>query len=103
MAATRSAELAAVPAPRGAARTGLDVAVSVLKHAVLLLFGLSFLLPFWWMVATSLKPDQAMFHIPPLLVPFQDLSTWDRLVWDNYPRAFTFTRPPFYVFIWNTL
>src|SRR5205823_2239220 len=45
----------------------------------------------------------AMFHIPPLLVPWQDPSTWDRLVWSNYPTAFTFTRPPFLVFIWNTL
>ncbi|HZR00714.1 MAG TPA: carbohydrate ABC transporter permease [Chloroflexota bacterium] len=86
-----------------ARRTPLEVALSVVKHAVLLAFGLTFLLPFWWMVATSLKPDQAMFHIPPLLVPWQDPDTWNELVFSNYPRAFTFTRPPFTVFIWNTI
>jgi multiple sugar transport system permease protein len=79
------------------------VAVRVLKHVFLLAIGVTFLLPFWWMVATSLKPDQAMFVMPPLLVPFQDPVTWDRLVVENYPRAFTFTNPPFAIFIRNTL
>src|SRR5438132_141584 len=69
MAATRSAELAAVPDVREAQRTAGDLALSVLKHVVLVGFGITFLFPFWWMLATSLKPDQAMFHIPPLLVP----------------------------------
>jgi|DewCreStandDraft_1066081.scaffolds.fasta_scaffold03127_9 multiple sugar transport system permease protein len=72
-------------------------------HVLLLGLGITFLLPFWWMVATSLKPNYAMFRIPPLLVPFQDPSTWDRLVWENYPNSFTFTKPPFTIFIRNTL
>ncbi len=72
-------------------------------HLLLLGLGVTFLLPFWWMVATSLKPNYAMFRIPPLLVPFQDPATWDRLVWENYPNSFTFTKPPFTVFIRNTL
>src|SRR5215831_9232683 len=55
------------------------------------------------MVATSLKPNQAMFVMPPLLFPFQDPKTWDRLVWENFPTAFTYTSPPFSVFIRNTL
>lgn len=76
--------------------------LSILKHVVLLIFGLTFLLPFWWMVATSLKPDQAIFTIPPLLVPMQDPVLWNELVWSNYPRSFTFTRPPFTTFIGNT-
>jgi multiple sugar transport system permease protein len=90
-----------VTQPRTRVVTG--VALSVLKHAVLLAVGLTFLLPFWWMVATSLKPDQAVFTIPPLLVPMQDPVLWNEMVWSNYPRAFTFTRPPFTVFIWNTV
>jgi multiple sugar transport system permease protein len=79
------------------------LALRILRHAVLLVIGVTFLLPFWWMVATSLKPDQAMFVLPPLLVPWQDPQTWDRLVFENYPTAFTYTNPPFIVFIRNTL
>src|ERR671937_2419384 len=84
-------------------RTGRDLALSVLKHVALLVVGVTFLIPFWWMVATSLKPNQAVFHVPPLLLPIQDPAAWNELVWSNYPRAFTFTRPPFTVFIWNTI
>jgi multiple sugar transport system permease protein len=89
--------------PRERGRTGVDVALSVLKHVLLLAVGVSFLIPFWWMVATSLKPNTAVFHVPPLLLPIQDPAAWNELVWSNYPRAFTFTRPPFTTFIWNTL
>jgi multiple sugar transport system permease protein len=88
---------------RAAARTSADIAISVLKHLGLLILGVSFLIPFWWMVATSLKPNTAVFHVPPLLLPIQDPVAWNELVWSNYPRAFTFTRPPFTVFIWNTI
>jgi multiple sugar transport system permease protein len=78
-------------------------ALRVLRHVFLLAIGVTFLLPFWWMLATSLKPDQAMFVMPPLLVPWQDPQTWNRLVFENYPTAFTFTNPPFTTFIRNTL
>jgi multiple sugar transport system permease protein len=55
------------------------------------------------MVATSLKPNQAIFTIPPLLFPMQNPELWNEMVWSNYPNSFTFTRPPFTVFIWNTI
>jgi len=84
-------------------RTSGELAFSVLKHLLLIAVGLSFLIPFWWMVATSLKPNTAVFHEPPLLLPIQDPDTWNVLVWSNYPRAFTFTKPPFTTFILNTL
>jgi multiple sugar transport system permease protein len=84
-------------------RTAGDAARSTLKHVALLALGITFLIPFWWMFATSLKPNTAIFHVPPLLFPFQDPEAWDRLIFDNYPRAFTFTRPPFTTFIWNTI
>jgi multiple sugar transport system permease protein len=93
----------AVTKPRASDRTGTDVALSIAKHAALLALGISFLMPFWWMLATSLKPNQAVFHVPPLLLPMQDPETWNELVWSNYPKAFSFTRPPFTTFIWNTL
>ena len=78
-------------------------ALRLLRHLILLCLGVSFLLPFWWMVATSLKPKYAMFRLPPLLFPWQDPSTWDILVWSNYPNSFVFTKPPFTVFIFNTI
>ncbi|HEX5415156.1 MAG TPA: carbohydrate ABC transporter permease [Chloroflexota bacterium] len=81
----------------------LLLVLRLLRHLFLLVVGVTFLLPFWWMVATSLKPDQAMFALPPLLVPWQDPKTWNRLVWESYPLAFTYTSPPFIVFIRNTL
>jgi multiple sugar transport system permease protein len=84
-------------------RTGGAVALAILKHVALLALGISFLIPFWWMLATSLKPNTAIFHVPPLLLPIQDPEAWDRLVFGNYPRAFSFTRPPFTTFIWNTI
>jgi multiple sugar transport system permease protein len=90
-------------ATRERGRTAGDAARSTLKHVALLALGITFLIPFWWMFATSLKPNTAIFHVPPLLFPFQDPEAWDRLIFDNYPRAFTFTRPPFTTFIWNTI
>src|SRR5688500_3376796 len=89
--------------PRERGRTRTEIAFSIAKHLALLAIGISFLLPFWWMVATSLKPNQAVFHVPPLLLPLQDPEAWNELVWSNYPRAFSFTRPPFTTFIWNTI
>lgn len=89
--------------PQVRERSITPLLLSALKHVTLLTLGVTFLLPFWWMVGTSLKPDQAMFVIPPLLVPMQNPDLWNELVWANYPRSFTFTRPPFTVFIGNTI
>src|SRR2546427_8422133 len=88
---------------RAVGRTSTELSASVAKPLALLILGVSFLIPFGWMVATSLKPNQAVFHVPPLLLPIQDPVAWNELVWSNYPRAFTFTRPPFTIFIWNTI
>lgn len=100
MAAARGIAVAQV---RERSRTGVEITLSILKHLALMLAGVSFLIPFWWMFATSLKPNTAIFHVPPLLLPIQDPEAWNELVWSNYPRAFGFTRPPFTTFIWNTI
>ena len=81
----------------------VNVALRGFRHLVLIALGLSFLLPFWWMVGTSLKPAYALFRMPPLLFPWEDPQTWDVMVWSNYPNSFTFTSPPFTTFIFNTL
>ncbi|HEY3107434.1 MAG TPA: carbohydrate ABC transporter permease [Chloroflexota bacterium] len=66
----------------------------VLKYAVLLFCSLSFLLPFLWMVSTSLKDTPQTFHVPPIWIPWP-------LRLQNYPEALT--RQPFGLFLFNTL
>jgi multiple sugar transport system permease protein len=38
-------------------------------HAVLLLLGAMFMLPFLWMVVSSVKPNQELFRVPPTIIP----------------------------------
>jgi multiple sugar transport system permease protein len=66
----------------------------LLKYAVLLFCSLNFLLPFLWMVSTSLKDTPQTFHIPPIWIP------WPVRL-QNYPEALT--RQPFGLFLFNTL
>lgn len=72
-----------------------------LLHLALAASGLTFLMPFWWMVATALKPKPAVFRVPPLWLPIQDPSSWDRLYWENFPNAVAFI--PFVQYLYNTL
>ncbi len=65
-----------------------------LQHLLLLIFGISFFLPFYWLVATSLKPDAQVFQSPPAWVPHP-------IMWANYPRALTYV--PFARYLVNTL
>ena len=57
-----------------------DARRSVIRHALLIVGGLAFLLPFYWMVATSLKGPSDLFRSPPSWFPESP-----RL--DNYPAA----------------
>ncbi len=67
---------------------------SLLAHAVLLFFGLSFILPFAWMVSTSLKSQEQIFVWPPQWIP-------GPFVWKNYVDAVTDV--PFFLYLKNTL
>ena len=49
-------------------------------HLLLALGAATMLLPFLWMVSTSLKPEKEIFTYPPVWLP----SAWQ---WDNYQRA----------------
>jgi multiple sugar transport system permease protein len=66
----------------------------LLSHVVLLLIGLFFALPFYWLVSTALKPDTQIFQMPPVWIPHP-------VHWENYPRALTYI--PFALYTWNTL
>ena len=68
--------------------------------------GFAVLIPFFWMVSSSLKPDWEIFQIPPTWIP-------DEPLWQNYAIVLTGKRAvtegsragqgwSFLVFIWNT-
>jgi len=57
-----------------------DAPERLLLHIVLIAGGLTMILPFLWMISTSLKPESEIFRFPPVFVP----KTWD---WANYVEA----------------
>jgi len=67
------------------ARTPMDWLARALKflskYGILFLFSLFFLLPWVWMVSTSLKNPQELIVYPPIWFP-------DPIRWDNYYLAF---------------
>jgi multiple sugar transport system permease protein len=74
--------------------TGKGWVHGLLTHIVLLPAATIFLLPFLWMISTSLKPDAQLFAYPPVWIPRP-------LQWQNYPRAVTYI--PFFTYLRNTL
>ena len=66
----------------------------VVLYAVLIALSLLFVLPFVWMISTSLKDDPQVYHAPPIWFPSPRL-------WSNYPGALS--QQPFANFFLNTL
>jgi multiple sugar transport system permease protein len=52
----------------------------LLLHVVLIAFGVLMLLPFAWLVSTSLKEQGTELVVPPVWIP-------NPIVWQNYPKA----------------
>lgn len=79
----------------GKAHTVLGrMAASGLKHLVLVVLGISFIFPMYWMVSTSFKPSDEQLRWPPVWIPHPfDFS--------NYPNAIHFE--PFFHFVLNTV
>jgi multiple sugar transport system permease protein len=67
---------------------------SVVVHVLAIGVGLGFLLPFFWLITTSLKPASQMFAVPPVWIP-------NPFVLTHYPRLFQETMYPRYML--NTL
>lgn len=63
-------------------------------HAILILVGVLFVLPFVWMIATSLKPPRDLFEVTPSFVPSE-------FRWQNY--ADVFEAVPFLRFYLNSI
>lgn len=69
---------------------------SITSHLVLILFAIAFMLPFYWMIVTSLKTNQQVFTNPVQWLPMPPQ-------WDNYYKAITYPNFPFLRFLWNTV
>jgi multiple sugar transport system permease protein len=63
-------------------------------HLLLILFCVVFMLPFLWMISSSLKSDEEIFQIPPALFPSQPM-------WGNYLAAVQTIN--FFGYLWNTI
>ncbi|MHB9035527.1 MAG: carbohydrate ABC transporter permease [Armatimonadota bacterium] len=46
----------------------------ILTYAALIIFGVCFSLPFFWLISTSLKPAERMQKWPPDIIPMQQVS-----------------------------
>ncbi|MEP7189402.1 MAG: carbohydrate ABC transporter permease, partial [Roseiflexaceae bacterium] len=66
----------------------------VAAHAVLILLGTLFAVPFLWLLSTSLKPPAQLFKLPLEWIPRP-------FMWSNYARATSFI--PFFLYLKNTL
>ncbi len=89
----------AVPARRQtggllASRRFRDGALSVVIYVIILGGAFVLMVPFAWMLATSLKGKGAVFNWPPQWIP-------NPIVWSNYPKAWSYL--PFNLFLRNTV
>jgi multiple sugar transport system permease protein len=67
---------------------------SIMIHAALIPAAFLFMLPFLWMLSTSLKSKPQIYVYPPILFPFPPQ-------WINYPTAVTYI--DFFLYLRNTL
>ena len=81
-----------VPTASGGARTRKHLGEALL-HVVLILGALTMIVPFLWMVGTSLKDYSQVFNLPPNWIP-------DPVMWSNYPDSFNAL--PFGRAYWNS-
>ncbi|TDL32791.1 carbohydrate ABC transporter permease [Jeotgalibacillus sp. S-D1] len=63
-------------------------------HIVLIVASFFFLIPFLWMVSTSLKPLTQIFTFPPEWIP-------EPVMWSNYIDSMTYI--PFFTYLKNTI
>lgn len=67
---------------------------SVLVHTSLIPIAFVFMLPFLWMLSTSLKTDEQLFTYPPVWIP-------NPFNWANYPNTVTYIT--FFLYLRNTV
>jgi multiple sugar transport system permease protein len=89
----------AIQVSRKSSASGLSVEAKdrirgIIVHILLIPAAIVFLMPFLWMLSTSLKPDSQLYSYPPIWIP-------NPLQWSNYPEAVTYV--PFFTYLKNTL
>lgn len=67
---------------------------TIFPHILLMVFGITFLFPFLWLVSSSFKTPANIFKIPPQLIPIP-------FEWINYVKAVKSI--PFLMYLKNTL
>jgi multiple sugar transport system permease protein len=93
----RRGEAAAPPPATPVWRRGLRKVLAFLgRHGLLLAVVIPMLMPFYWMVATSLKTAPEVQRNPPILWPSIPQ-------WANYYEALTFPGFPFLLFLRNSV
>jgi multiple sugar transport system permease protein len=70
-------------------------AASVLRHSALIIVTLIFLLPFYWMLISSLKENSMVFSNPVQWFP-------NPIRWRNFIEALDYPGFPFLKFLWNS-
>lgn len=87
----------AVPFPHDAARKRSLLALipwrAIVAHGLLLFGAVTMVIPFLWMLSTSLKSDQQAYVFPPIWIP-------DPIMWSNYRT--TWEALPFDRFLINS-
>ena len=73
--------------------SGKKPVIKILLYALLVAASVLLILPFLWVVSTSLKGDQQIFAIPPEFIP-------ETFHWENY--AHVFNRMPFIKYFLNS-
>ena len=72
---------------------GKKIAFRALTHVVLILCSLTMLIPFLWMISSSLKNMDELFAVPPYWIP-KDVA------WENY--VYMFEQAPWVTYFVNT-
>jgi len=71
--------------------TGKKISLTNISVFILLgVFALFFILPFLWIISTSLKGDAQIFTIPPQWIPYP-------FPWENFTKVFD--RMPFLIYL----
>lgn len=66
----------------------------VVVYALLIGFSILFLLPFFWMITTSVKSPEELYLYPPKWIPSE-------FKFSNFAKAWT--SQPFNTFLWNSI
>jgi len=69
---------------------------NAIVYALLIILGVIFAFPFFWMVTSALKPQHQIFVWPPQWIP-------DPIMWENFAEALGNPLLPFHLFFRNTM